>query len=161
MHLSSTLTIFTLSMALVSPRALAQHEVVPRDTRAFLCVTGNEYSAAAPYRQSLGAAHPLHGRQDMLRICNDALSNHHYFLRDIRRRRGVCLLNEQELFPVYTLAKEMNSAPHLVITSWSDTPPKEWSDKGYAPLSASFEFAAAGPCPRADSPSYVPNPPKH
>jgi hypothetical protein len=153
---------FVLTALLVSSAIAVCHTVVirpaaviPRDTNAFLCVTESEYSPAGQYRQSLGTSHPLHSRQDMLRICNDALSNHHYFLRDIWRSRGVCLLDEQEVFPIYTLAKDANSAPHLVITSWSDAPPKEWSDKGYAPLSANFDLVADGPCPRADSPSYV------
>lgn len=149
--------LFALSLAAICPAQAAPREVIPRDVDAFRCLgSTNMYAPLANYREQIAALHRLHSRADTLRICNDALSNHHYFLRDIHYADGACHMTEYEVFPMYTVARDAGSAPRETISSWSDTPPKLWSDKGYAPQPAEFEFAAKGPCPRAGGALYGP-----
>jgi hypothetical protein len=121
-------------VASAAPAGAAQVGDPRAESNAFHCSADSRYVLlkGSGYERDIAAILALHGDRGMLRICNDALGNHHYFLRNVHRiQKNVCRLTEDEVFPLYRSTNVKGEAPHMIIGNWTLLPPSEWSSKGY------------------------------
>jgi hypothetical protein len=160
------LALLICSAASATP-ALAQF-VMQADTVGAMqqCGDSKFYNSRSPNAPAI-IKNSFKGQGSVLtfRVCKDADSNTHYFVRKPRpNRNGICRIFEQELFPgtakdeeiIDTLYDGTAKGWYFVLPGWKSWPPSDWEKLHYFSQSQVLAQQSASLCPGGEDVGYVP-----